>query len=155
MATPGNKGTGALWKLLYAIIGTIDGIQLIVGWTGIGTAVSEALEVITPFIIIGYCQFVLKVSIITKPKRLISLFAIAGADALTGGIAPFWVIDVWYIQYDVKKGDIEEKETAKQVAMFANKINQPLNEDGIRLPQTEAVETAPINNDGVRMPKRG
>jgi hypothetical protein len=132
-----KKSGGVKWWGLYGITGLIDAVQAMIGWTGVGTIVSEALEGVTPFIIIAYCQYILKVSVFTRVRRLASIFGLALFDGATGGIAPFWVMDVVYLQWDVKKEDAEVAAQQEEENLLSNITNRPLNEDGVRAPRIE------------------
>ncbi len=148
MASKGNKGKGIKWKLLYAITGIIDAIQLIIDFTGVGILISEILEIIMPFVLIGYLKIICRVSMITKPIRLLSIVGATGLDAVTGGAAPFWVLDVWYIHNDVKKEDAEYN-AAIQQEMMVKEVSDSMNQDGVRTPSQTA---KPLNSGGVRAP---
>jgi hypothetical protein len=151
------KGSGWKWWLLYAFTGLIDGIQLLIGWTGIGTVISEAFELVMPFILIG-SLFFMKVSLFRHPKRLISIIGITGLDAITAGIAPFWVLDVWYIQRDVKKEDAEILVQQQSVQLSSQ---TPLYKDGKRQVTPPLLPEAgrnsnfkPLIVDGIRAPQK-
>ena len=151
-----DKSKGLKWILLYGITGLVDLTQIIVTFTGIGIVVSEALEIVMPFFLIGVFQFLFKISLISHPSRLLSIVGATGFDAITGGIAPFWIIDVWYIQRTVRKEEAEIN-AMKQAELLQNNIRRPLYIDGMRQPQNieSEVISRPINIDGVRPPNGG
>lgn len=151
-----DKSKGLKWILLYGITGIVDLIQIILTFTGIGIAVSEALEAVMPFFLIGVFQFLFKISLISHPSRLLSIVGATGFDAITGGIAPFWIIDVWYIQRTVKKEEAEIN-ALKQTELLKNNIRKPLYEGGIRQPRKieQTTISGPINTGGVRPPNGG
>ncbi len=152
-----NKGSGWKWWILYFITGTVDIIQLLIGWTGIGTIISEGLELFMPFLLIG-SLLLMKISLLQYPVRLVSILGITGLDAATGGIAPFWVLDVWYLQHSVKKEDFENISVTNQTKVQSN---YPLVQDGTRRPappplpeSTRNASAKPLINNGVRAPQK-
>lgn len=157
MQPPQPKGSGWKWWALYFIAGTIDGIQLLIGWTGIGTLLSEGLELFMPIFLAG-ALLLMKISLFQYPLRLVSIFGITGLDAVTGGIAPFWVLDVWYLQHSVKKEDQLNDSTYTEGQPQTSK---PLIQDGMRRPTPPPLpessrnqNTRPLVNDGIRAPQK-
>lgn len=159
----GKKKSNLRWIVLFGITGTVDAVQFVIGFTGVGIAVSEILEVVTGPVLIGL--FVLfKISIFNKPKRIASLLGLALGDAITGGFAPFWVVDVWYIYSDVKKEEAEAEAQQQEEAMLSNSIRQPLYRDGARMPRQQTqtassggdtsykrnIDLGPTNLEGIR-----
>ncbi len=147
------------WFVLFGISGLVDLIQIIIDFTGAGVIISEILEAIMPFVLIGLF-LLFRIPVITKINRLLSIAATDLGDAVTGGAAPFWVLDVWYIYRDVKK---EEAAIAEQEmeAELISQVRKPLNTDGRRLPQNQEEGGAsvvrnqnlrPLNMNGVRQP---
>jgi uncharacterized membrane protein len=157
MAAKGNKGRGAKWIILYVFTGLVDLFQIIATLTGVGIFVSEAIEGAMPFFLIGTFQFLFKISMITHPTRLLSIIGATGLDAITGGIAPFWIVDVWYVQSTVKKEDATANAQQEQEELLQNNIRRPLYEDGARQPQARPSESTSqaVNIDGVRPPNGG
>ncbi len=148
------KKSNLRWFVLYGFAITVDAIQLIITFTGIGIFVSEVMEVITGPILIGLFTL-FKISIITKPKRIASLLGLAFGDAITGGMAPFWVVDVWYIQRDVKKEEAAEQAQQEQEMMLNNAVRQPLYKDGARQPTKSDQGNTDVgarNRGGIRAP---
>lgn len=133
MATKKPHKTSVLkWVILFVATGIVDVFQIVADFTGVGVAVSEAIE---PFVGVGLvatCEL-MKIHVLTKPKRLASMIGALGFDALTGGAAPLWIIDVWYIYYDTKK-----EEAAEQAAFDAknsqDNVRQQIYKDGRREP---------------------
>lgn len=143
------------WLILYAFTAIVDVLQFLADLTGIGIVASEAAEPFIGGILIAIFEL-FGISVITKPKRLLSLLCVAGADALTGGIAPFWIVDVWYVQSDVKREYAEDEERSARETFMQSDIRQPYNSEGERSPKIIAeTDYQPLNKDGVRMPKGG
>ncbi len=159
MAQRQDKSKG--WLLLYIFSGGMDLIQfvfieLILGWFGVGVVVNEIIDPIVGIIIGCWIQFGKKVSLISRPKRIISMFGTEAVGALTGGIAQLWVLDVWYIHNDVKKEEAELKaQEAKDLAIQSSNGEQ--NIDGTRYPRNpyNTSMQGPVNKDGVRLPRGG
>lgn len=153
-----KKKSNLRWLVLFGFSGTIDIIQLLVSLTGIGIAVSEAMEVAMGPALIGLFAL-FKIPILTKPRRIASLLGVALGDAITGGIAPFWIVDVWYIYHDVKKEEKAEDTARAQQINTENNIRQPLYQNGVRrsiAERTAAGTSSPnINRDGMRAPNGG
>ena len=138
------------WLVLYAITGIIDLIQVVISLTGIGIAVNEIADPIIGIILLGYFE-IRGVSLITKPARLISLLGILGLETFTGGIAPAWIVDIWYIHSSVKREDQAKEES--MVNLFQNNIRNPVYQNGTRPPRIDTPKNKPLNVDGVRPPK--
>ncbi|MFA6315489.1 MAG: hypothetical protein WC648_03945 [Candidatus Paceibacterota bacterium] len=160
MASIGNKAKGGGWLILYIITGVVDIFQIFATATGVGIVASEALEAIMPFVLAGTLQFLLKVSLISHPSRLLSIIGATGFDALTGGVAPFWILDVWYVQRTVKSEDTEVLSEMNKEAFMKQNIAQPLYSNGRRNVTTSNIENTenqsrPVVMDGVRAPGGG
>lgn len=160
MSSPGRKSKGVGWLFMYAFTGAVDLFQTIVSATGIGIAASELIEFSMPFILIFVFQFIIKASIITKPARLASIAGALGLGAITGGIAPFWIVDVWYIHRSVKVEDAEYQSQSAEQELLSNNVRQTLYQDGIRQPlkqrpENESPRESPRNVDGIRPPRGG
>lgn len=109
-----------------------------------------------PFIMVLVFQFIIKASIITKPARLASIAGALGLGAITGGIAPFWIVDVWYIHRSVKIEDAEYQAQNAEQELLSNNVRQTLYRDGVRQPQKQqAQDESPRNVDGIRAPRGG
>ncbi|OHA24662.1 MAG: hypothetical protein A3B11_00575 [Candidatus Taylorbacteria bacterium RIFCSPLOWO2_01_FULL_44_26] len=152
---PQKKKIGKIkWLLLYSFTGVVDVLQFLADLTGIGILASEAAEPFIGGILIVMFEL-FGISVITKPKRLVSLLCLAGADALTGGIAPFWIVDVWYVQSDVKKEETEYEQQTQQEMFIQSSIGTPANIDGQRIPPIiNSTNNQPLNQNGIRMPRR-
>ena len=154
-----KKVSFAKWFILFALTGILDIAQFVIDLTGVGVAVSEIAE---PFIGVGLLAIfqIMKINVLNKPKRIGSILGAFGLDALTGGLAPLWIIDIWYIYYDVRK-----EEVAVQ-AQYEAKLGEQAAEqkflysEGRRLPeneiesQTRNTNLRPLVVDGVRSPRK-
>jgi hypothetical protein len=141
------------WLLLYTVAGIIDIIQLIIGLFGAAlsaVAVGAVLIAINgaadPFIGVGFIIWfkILGISMFSRLNRVISLLGVTGIEEITGGIAPFWIVDIWYIHNDVSK-ELAEADRQEQGGT-------ELNIDGRREPDKESAQ--PLNEGGVREPKK-
>jgi hypothetical protein len=116
-----------------------------------------------PFILVFVFQFIIKASIITKPSRLGSIVGASAFGAFTGGIAPFWIVDVWYIHRSVKIEDAEYQTQNAEQELLSNNVRKTLYSDGVRQPQRQQMEAesqqsetrSPRNVDGIRLPNGG
>jgi hypothetical protein len=143
------------WFLIYAIAGIIDIIQFVISFTGVGIAVNEVADPIIGITLLGYFQ-IRGVSMIKHPSRLLSLLGVAGLEAITGGIAPAWVVDVWYINRTVKAEEAGADSNSEVSALLQNNIRKPLYENGIRNPQSSTPAIPPkLNINGIRPPNGG
>jgi len=162
-STMGTAG----WLVLGGIAAAIDVIQFLVGVFGaalsvfvVGAALVAANEVADPFIgaaIAGYLQ-VRGISMITHVNRLLSLLCVGGIDELTGGMASFWVVDIWYIYRTVKKENALIKAAEETQELLEQNARQPLHdpETGVRYPErSRNSEYQASNREGIRPPKKG
>ena len=96
------------WVTLYIVTGLIDVIQWLIDLTGIGLGVNELID---PFIgVLLAAQFQFRgVSLVSRPSRLFSLLGVTILEEISFGIAPAWILDVWYIHSDVKKENAQTK----------------------------------------------
>ncbi len=149
MAQSHKPVSSGKWWVLLGFAGFIDVAQIIADFTGVGIAVSEVVELIMPFVLFGLF-LILRVPIHKKVKRWASLFGFAALDAITGGIAPFWVLDVWYIRNDIKRDEAEFVQRRIQDAL-GPVDRAPLNDGGMRKPvQLQKFNYQPKNVDGIR-----
>ncbi len=155
-----RKDKSKHWVLLYTFAGGMDIIQfvfielILVWFFGIGALVNEILDPIVGIIIALWIQFIKKVSLISRPGRLISLIGTEALAALTGGIAQLWILDVWYIHSTVKKEEAELRAQEEQEKM-SQSSNVPLYSNGARRPGNPdgaSRATNPKNNAGTRAP---
>jgi hypothetical protein len=140
------------WKVLYATAGTIDIIQWIIDFTGVGEAVNEFADPVIGICLALYFQL-RGVSIIKDIRRLASLVGGYFAEALTASVAPAWIIDVWYIHKTVK-----EEWAIQQASLEAEEYQegQPLNRmvNGQTMRQPPVIQK-PLNQGGKRLPNGG
>jgi hypothetical protein len=165
-----RKKSRTRWPVLFVVSGTVDIVQIVIDFTGVGVVVSEILEGVTPFLLLGLFK-VYKINILTNPKRLGSMFVSLTGDAITGGFAPFWILDVYYIYRDVQKTEAIEDAEQQQEMLLKGGIRQPLYKDGTRAAprQSKTVTSTDTNGatyrrninlgpavvDGIRQPGTG
>lgn len=144
------------WITLYAVMGFIDLVQILLGFTGIGAALNLAVDPYIGVLLVLYLQL-RKVSVISKPLRLISIFSISIIEGVTFGIAPAWIIDVWYIRRSVKREDRKSEEFEFLQNLLLDNTKIPLISNGIRLPRSLHLKQTgrSLNVDGVRPPNGG
>ena len=119
------------WILLYIISIIIDLIQFIIDFTGVGITVNMILDPIIGALLILYFK-IRGVSLTKRISRLVSILGVTSLGIITGGIASFWIVDIWYIHRDVRK---EEKIQKDQEALNNNLQNRnPAIVDGRREP---------------------
>ena len=158
------------WIGLYVVSGVMDVVQFflgVLGWLLSETVVALVLIAINdyadPFIGVALLGFfeLRGVSMIRHWQRGLSLLGVAGLDELTGGVASFWIVDVWYIHNTVKKEEMELQAQREQTMTITAGNRQPANRGGIRQPNTQTTASmsstrtynlAPLNKDGVRPP---
>jgi hypothetical protein len=160
-----SKIKGWEWKGLFVVTGFIDAVQFFgdLFLTEAAFAPEIVSEVVDPAIGILLClYFELRgVQIVKQPKRLFSLLGITGVEELTGGLAPAWTLDVWYIYRNVKSEEAAQKANQEQMRAAAT-IRQTLNQEGRRepAPSTQTASSGgpgvtrtirPLNVDGVRI----
>lgn len=148
-----KKNSKGKWVVLYVLAGLTDLVQILVDLTGIGIVASTAAE---PFIgvgLIAYLKFILKVNVFQNFRRIGSILASFGLGAITGGAAPFWIIDVWYIHRDVKRVEAEEAQAEEQAEQFKNVTKPPKYVNGRRQPdEPEQEDEEPRYKNGVGRP---
>ena len=137
------------WWGLLAISGTIDLVQLMADLFlseafAIPEIVSEVADPVIGGLLVAYFQ-IRGVSVISRPNRLLSLLGITGVEELTGGAAPAWILDVWYIWSDVKKEEAELQAKKEQEDFLQVASRQPLNQAGpdgmgVRMPTRETAD---------------
>lgn len=143
MASRIGKGE---WVALYAITGVIDIIQLAADlflseFFGIPEIVSEVGDPIVGVTLVAYFQL-RGVSLINKPARIFSLLGVTGLEELTGGLAPAWIVDVWYIQRSVRQEEAELAAQKEQEELTENMADGPLVRNGARQPRPEGAGEA-------------
>ncbi len=145
------------WIFLYALAAIVDIGQFIIDLTGVGIFISEAAEPIMGVFLIIYLHF-RKFPVLQKPSIFLSLLGVAGLEVITGGIAPAWIVDIWWIQRADKKDKAFNREQQNQEELFSNIVRQPLyDSNGVRRPQIQNKKPVPpkLNIAGVRPPKGG
>jgi hypothetical protein len=144
------------WLSLYVIAGVIDIVQFLIDFTGIGIGVNEIADPFIGAAAAGYFQW-RGVSMISHVSRLVSLLGVTALEELTAGVAPAWIVDVWYIHRSVKQEEATEKAAREQEEFMVASMQQPLNEDGMRAPgiQNNSTTPQPAYMDGVRAPGGG
>jgi hypothetical protein len=166
MASRIGKGE---WTALYVIFGTLDVVEFgtdlfLSEFLGAPEATWEVLDRIVGVFFVAYLQ-ARGVSILTNFKRLMSLVGQQGLEALTGGGAPAWVIEVWYLHRDVRReAAMLAAEEEQQQQLLVN-ATVPLYVDGVRQAENGTrtgtytgsnavvarnVNLAPKNVDGIR-----
>jgi hypothetical protein len=145
------------WAITAVVAIVIDIVQFLIGFFGawlsvfvIGAFLVAANEVADPFIGgLAAAYFSMRgISMIKHWDRLLSLLCVAGVDELTGGMASFWIIDVWYIWKSVKREEAELQAAKEQTEFMQSNIRQPMNQMGpdgkaIRMPTNEHIAPAP------------
>jgi hypothetical protein len=133
------------WVVLFAVTGIVDLAQILIDLTGIGIVVSEAIEVAMPFVM-GLILFAFK---ILNVQTGLSVAVALVTDAVTGGFAPFWIADAWYIYRKVRKQEAEQAAAEAAQDEASQSGTGPLNRGGMRSP---AGQRAPLNAGGMRQP---
>lgn len=140
------------WIFVYIIALILDIVQIIIDLFGVGVVINEIADPIIGVIFFAYFQF-RGVSMIKYPSRILSLLGVAGLEEFTGGLAPAWVVDVWYIHRTVKKEDALAKANENQEEIYSNP-RKPAYQDGVRLPSNANYNSSsPVNENGVRPPR--
>ena len=140
------------WIFVYIVALLVDIVQILIDLTGIGIAISEAAD---PFIGAGFLLYfqVRGVSLFRHPSRILSLLGVTGLEAVTGGLAPAWVADVWYIHRTVKSEEKNYKQNLMEEEAYSNP-RKPAYQDGMRMPSNANYNSSgPANENGVRPPR--
>ena len=101
------------WVFLFVVMGALDAFQFLIDFTGIGAIINSFADPLIGVVLAGYFQL-RGVSMIKHPTRLISLLCIVGLESITGGLAPAWIIDIWYIRHSVKRKKPNIKNNSQQ-----------------------------------------
>ncbi len=108
------------------------------------------------FIGIGFFgYFKLRGLDLTKhPTRLISLLGFtAAAEFFSVGIAPAWIVDIFYIHQASRKDNAQFKQRQAEEEIYSNP-RKPAYQDGVRLPSNANYNSSsPVNENGVRPPR--
>ena len=165
------------WVVVFIVMGILDFIQFIiiecilVWFFGIGIGINEILDSIVGILFAAYL-FIRGLSPVEYWNCYASILGMAVLEEITFGVAQLWILDVWYIYRSVKKNEAKLEAQRQQEFMLSNQTVQPLNQHGVRLPQTQTVTSygsnasntgtnqsgghistynaAPLNFDGVR-----
>lgn len=158
--------TGWIMTAVVAII--IDVIQFLIGFFGawlsvfvIGAfmvAANEAADPFIGFLAAGYFQL-RGISMIKHWDRLLSLLCVSGVDELSGGVASFWIIDVWYIWKSAKKEEAELQAQKEQSEFMQSNVRRPVNQIGpdgtsYRPPENAHIAPAPSRMEQHPAPSR-
>lgn len=140
------------WIFVYIIALILDIVQIIIDLFGVGIVINEIADPIIGVLFFAYFQF-RGVSMIKHPSRILSLLGVAGLEEFTGGLAPAWVVDVWYIHRTVKQETAKVQAQKAEEEIYASP-RRPAYQDGMRMPSnTNSNNTGPANNDGIRPPR--
>jgi hypothetical protein len=150
MASKIGKGE---WKMLYVGTGFLDLVQIILDFFAIGVAANPIIDFVFGFVLLGYFQ-IRGVNMLTKPSRVLSILGFEILDDITGGLAPAWIIDVWYIKRSVDQENANNQTAITQQQFLNSHKKQPLYSNGSRQP-TPTLRNAnlgPRYSDGMRAP---
>ena len=156
------------WVITAVIAVVIDIVQFLIGFFGawlsvfvIGAFIVAVNEGADPFIgALAAAYFSMRgISMIKHWDRLLSLLCVTGVDELTGGMASFWIIDVWYIWKSVKREDAELQAAKEQAEFMQSNIRQPayqIGPDGtsFRPPTNDHIAPAPSRMEQRPAPSR-
>jgi hypothetical protein len=150
MASKIGKGE---WKMLYAGTGFLDLVQIVLDFFAVGLAINPIMDFIFGFVLLGYFQ-IRGVNMLTKPSRVLSILGFEILDDITGGLAPAWIIDVWYIKRSVDQETAQYQSSAVQQDFLESHKRQPLYSNGSRRPaQSYRNENlGPRYSEGMRAP---
>lgn len=156
------------WTIVYIVMGVLDFIQFViielvlVWFFGIGIAINEFMDPVVGILFALYL-FIRGVGVAKYWKNYASILGMEFLEEVTGGVTQLWVLDVWYIKGNIQKMENAEKAQKEKEMMLQNIANQPLNEDGTRLPETRTTtgtsggngriityNAGPLNVNGVR-----
>lgn len=124
------------WFSLYAVAGFIDFGQFLIGSTGFGAGINELID---PFIGLGFgLWFQIKgVSLFRYPSRIISLLGVTALEGLTFGVAPAWIVDIWYIHQTVKNEESARQKAEAEQNFKQSNTNRRYVENGVGRPRNE------------------
>lgn len=158
MASKIGKGE---WIMLYSVSAGIDAFQFAIDFTGIGAVINAFADPVIGALFLVYFQ-VRGVSMFSRLSRAASLIGVLGIEEITGGIAPAWILDVWYIHRSVHKEDAEAEAAKAVERQLANERYKPFyDEGGIRQPRdlmdndalgnsSRNADLRPLVTDGIR-----
>jgi hypothetical protein len=145
-----NKNT---WTKLYVAAGIIDIVQLIIDLTGVGVAINTFAD---PVIGIGFIVYLnhIGVSVFKHPSRFASMVGVGLLENLTGGIAPAWIADIFYIHHSYKK-ELAQYEEDEKITQLTSNTRPTMYDGGMRNPESSNTnQNEPLVNNGYRRPQR-
>ena len=139
------------WYALYGFTGLVDIFQILIDlflteFVAAPEVVNEFIDVAMGVGLIGYFQL-RGVSMVNKPARLFSMLGMEALTDVTGGAASLWILEVWYINKTVKQEEAELAAQKQQESMLQNDIRQPVNNNGVRLPNTQTANSYSQSNN--------
>ena len=138
------------WLIIYIVAIIIDIIQIFFPGLDLLADVAIGFTFFFYFKLRG-------VDLIKHPTRLISLLGFTAlAETLSVGIAPAWIVDIWYIHKNVRNDDKIFKAQQEETEQYAIATTLPLNQNGVRNPQPPIINSSdkPMNRSGIRQPRR-
>lgn len=162
-----SRITKTEWITLYAITGIIDVAQISIDlfFTEVFAAPEIINEIVDAAVGVGLlAYFPLRgVRVFSHMGRFASMLGMEALTDITGGLASFWILEIWYMHRSVRQEQAEEAaEQEQEEALRANAAIAPryqeMNGEMMRLPkaQQEAAAQRPANTiDGIRPPNGG
>lgn len=139
------------WIALHVLTGLLDIFQIAIDlflteFFAAPEVLNEFIDVVVGIAMLAY--FPLRgVSLIKHPSRIASILGMEVLTDITGGAASFWILDIWYIHKNVKKEEAEEK-AKKELAIRMAIDRQALNQNGVRLPETQTTTSYAPSSTG-------
>jgi hypothetical protein len=140
------------WKILYGVTGSIDVIQWILDFTGVGDVASEIADPCIGIALASYLQ-IRGIPTFNHLKRALSLIGGDLAEQFSVQVLPAWIFDVWYIHRTVKEEWAMQQ--ASLIEEQEDQENQPLNRmvNGQSMRRPPVIK--PLNQGNVRLPNGG
>ena len=137
------------WTKLYVAAGILDIVQFFIDFTGIGVGINAFID---PVIGVGFITYLnhIGVKMFKHPSRLASMVGAGILEEFTGGIAPAWIMDIYYIHYSYRKEYAAYEEQEKISELTANTRATAYN-DGKRTPNNDT-QSKPLVENGYRRP---
>ena len=137
------------WLFVYLVAGIIDFIQFFL--PGIGLISDFAIGVL----FVAYFQF-RGVSLIKHHTRLASLLGVGIFETITFGVAPAWIMDIWYIHRTVRKENAKYNKEKSEKELPPGMIEPLYDGNGVRRPRKpENEDISRRNVNGIRLPNGG
>lgn len=146
-----KKVNPSTWTMLYVITGIIDIAQIIIDFTGIGVGINVYADPIIGIVLIIYLNHI-GVKMFQYPSRLFSMLGVGILESFTGGIAPAWIVDIYYIHRSYKK-ELAEYEKKEKISQLTSNARQTAYSDGKRGPTNSNEQSGPLYSDGYRRPR--